>query len=79
MMSIGNAQQFIDLLEHDPTLQAQFTAAAPENIDAVLAFAAHNGYVFSADDLTIALQASPKSRLAKDYAGPHLHISPYEV
>lgn len=77
-MSIGSAQQFIDQLEHDFALQAQFAAAAPDNIEAVLNFAAHNGYMFSADDLTIALQASPKSRLARDYAGPHLHISPYE-
>jgi predicted ribosomally synthesized peptide with nif11-like leader len=78
MMSIGSAQQFVDLLEHDSTLQAQFAAAAPDNIEAVLNFAAHNGYMFSADDLTVALQASPKSRLAKDYAGPYLHITPYE-
>ncbi len=77
-MSLLTAQEFLERLERDPRLQKQFSRAAPDSASAILAFAAHHGYHFNADDFTVALQAFPKSRLAQQYAGPNLRISPYE-
>jgi len=78
IMSLLTAQEFLECLERDPKLQKQFALAAPANVVAILDFAAHHGYHFSPDEFTVALQAFPKSRLAQDYAGPKLRISPYE-
>ena len=77
-MSLLTAQEFIERLERDPKLQQQFALAAPDHVEAILDFAAHRGYHFSEEDFTVALQAFPKSRLAQDYAGPNLRISPYK-
>jgi predicted ribosomally synthesized peptide with nif11-like leader len=78
-MSLLTAQEFLERLERDRRLQKQFTQAAPDNVEAILDFAARHGYHFSEDDFTIALQAFPKSRLAREYAGPRLRIKPYEL
>ena len=77
-MSLLTAQEFLEYLERDHKLQKQFEHAAPDTIEAILDFAAQHDFHFSEDDFTVALQAFPKSRLAQEYAGPKLRISPYE-
>ena len=77
-MSLLTAQEFLERLERDSKLQKQFAQAAPDDVESILDFAARQGYHFSEDDFTVALQAFPKSRLAREYAGPRLRIKPYE-
>ena len=77
-MPLLTAREFLERLERDSRFQKKFALAAPDNLDAILEFAAQQGYQFDEEDFTVALQAFPKSRLAHDYAGPRLRLKPNE-
>jgi len=65
-MTVDNARQFIELLEHDTSLQTQFTIASPNTTEAVVDFASGKGYMFTKDDLLNALKSLPDSRIAQE-------------
>ena len=76
-MTILMAREFLERLEWDRHLQQEFVRAAPDDVDAVLEFAAQQDYDFDEEDFSVALQTFPKSRLAQKF-DQHLRISPDE-
>ena len=59
------AQQFIEALENNSSLQAQFSIAAPNTLDGVVDFASAKGYVFSKSELEEALKHFPNSKIVE--------------
>ena len=46
-------RRFIEALEHDSQLQAQYTVTSPNSLDGVVDFASTKGYVFTKDELEV--------------------------
>jgi predicted ribosomally synthesized peptide with nif11-like leader len=65
-MTVDNARQFIEMLEHDTSLQTQYTISSPNTTEAVVDFASGKGYMFTKDDLVRALKGMPDSRVAQE-------------
>ncbi len=59
------AKGFIEALEHDSHLQAQFTIASPNNLDGVVDFASNKGYFFTKEELEAALKHYPESSIVR--------------
>jgi predicted ribosomally synthesized peptide with nif11-like leader len=59
------AKAFIEALDRDSTLQAQFAVTSPNSFDGVVDFASAHGFIFTKDDLESALRHSPDSRIAE--------------
>jgi len=57
------AKAFIEALDRDSTLQAQFAVASPNSLDGVVDFASSRGFIFTKDDLASALKHFPNSRV----------------
>ena len=57
------AQEFIEALERDSNLQAQFAVASPNSLDGVVDFADAKGYMFTKDELVSALKHYPDSSI----------------
>lgn len=64
-MATDTARKFIEALENNPTLSAQYQMAAPHNLDGVVDFATSKGYVFTVTDLEAALKRAPQSKVAQ--------------
>jgi predicted ribosomally synthesized peptide with nif11-like leader len=60
-MTEDTAKQFIEMLEHDASLQTQFAAKSPNSLDGVVDFASAKGYVFTKEELETALKRYPDS------------------
>lgn len=56
-----NAKEFIEMLESNSTLQAQFAIASPNSLDGVVDFADSKGYMFTQEELEAALKHFPNS------------------
>jgi predicted ribosomally synthesized peptide with nif11-like leader len=61
----AQAQEFIEALEHDSRLQAQFSIASPNNLDGVVDFANSKGFMITQDELQAALRHFPNSSLVE--------------
>jgi hypothetical protein len=61
----AQAQGFIEALEHDTHLQAQYNIAAPNNLDGVVDFASAKGHVFTREELEAALKRYPDSAIVR--------------
>jgi len=57
------AQRFIEALENNSSLQAQFAIASPNSLDGVVDFASSKGYVITKDELEAALKRYPDSSI----------------
>ncbi len=55
------AQEFIEMLEANTALQAQFAIASPNSLDGVVDFADGKGFVFTRSELEAALKHHPES------------------
>ena len=64
-MAVETARKFIEDMEHNSSLSAQFTIAAPDNLDSVVDFASNRGYVFTRDELQAALKHYPETALGR--------------
>ena len=64
-MALKSAQAFMEALQRDTALAAQFAAAAPTSLDEVMDFAASKGYFFPKDELVDELKNHPDSTIAK--------------
>jgi predicted ribosomally synthesized peptide with nif11-like leader len=62
-MAVETARKFLDLIASDEPLQTQFLITAPSDIDEILRFASAKGFIFSADDLQVALESSPENAI----------------
>ena len=58
-----HAEEFIQALENNSSLQAQFSIASPNNLDGVVDFANNKGYIITQDELEAALKHHPDSSL----------------
>ena len=65
-MSTESAQKFINDLQQDSNLYAQFSVASPNSFDGVVDFAYVKGYVFTKDELEKALKQNPDSKVANE-------------
>ena len=61
----AHAQHFIEALETNRNLQAQFATASPNNLDGVVDFADAKGYFFTKDELEAALKQNPDSAIVE--------------
>jgi hypothetical protein len=52
----AQAQDFVDALVHDSSLQTQYTIASPNSLDGVVDFANNKGYMITRDELKAALK-----------------------
>ena len=52
-------QRFIEALERDSSLQAQFELASPNSLGEIVDFASAKGYRFTKEELETALDQSP--------------------
>ena len=59
------AQQFIEALENNSSLQAQFTVASPNTLDGVVDFANSKGYFITKEELEAALKHFPESTVVR--------------
>ena len=62
---MSEALRFVDALETDSSLQAQFSVASPNSFDGVVDFASSKGYVFSKPELEAALKQYPESPVVR--------------
>lgn len=56
LMALEAARKFIETLEYNPVLSAQFDLAAPGSLEGVVAFANRKGYSFTKADLEAVLK-----------------------
>jgi predicted ribosomally synthesized peptide with nif11-like leader len=61
----AQAQGFIEALERDSNLQAQFAVASPNSLDGVVDFADAKGYIFTKDELEAALKHYPDNSVVR--------------
>ncbi len=59
------AQHFVEMLESNSNLQAQFAVASPNTLDGVVDFASGKGYVFTKEELEAALKHFPDSSIVR--------------
>jgi hypothetical protein len=59
------ALMFLETLENDSRLSAQYQMAAPNGLDGVVDFASSKGYIFTIADLEAALKHDPHSKVAQ--------------
>ena len=59
----AQAKEFIEALEQNSNLQAQFSIASPNNLDGVVDFANSKGYFVTREDLEAALKHYPTSSI----------------
>jgi predicted ribosomally synthesized peptide with nif11-like leader len=64
-MAVETARTFIEDLERNSSLSAQFTIASPDTLDSVIDFASGKGYVFTKDELQAALKQYPDSAVGQ--------------
>ena len=64
-MTHETALMFIEALENDSAMSAQYEMAAPGTLDAVVDFASSKGYVFTVADLEAALKRDPQCKVAQ--------------
>ena len=59
------AQHYIEALENNSILQAQFTVASPNTLDGVVDFANSKGYFITKEELEAALKHFPESTVVR--------------
>ncbi len=62
---ITQAQRFIEALETDTHLQAQYSIASPNSLDGVVDFANSKGHFFTKDELEAALKHYPDNAIVR--------------
>ena len=59
----AQAQDFIEALENNSSLQAQFSISSPNTLDGVVDFANNKGYMITREELQSALKHHPESAI----------------